>query len=745
MTTVAKNKTLEDLLEGSPPTGLLTMLKDENIFEFRANIERISVSKDAILLEQDDSSTDIYLVIKGKLQAVMPLKDGRETVLGEIGPGEPAGETQKFKSGWRDARVHAVCDTDLIKLPKEAFEQLAVKSPRVVKRLAAISRRRLRKNQVILILSQFLGPLDAVDLEFIQSNTRWVNLKRGEALFKQGDPGDSLCVLISGRLIAAVEDNEGIERMVGEVTQGELVGEMSILTGDPRSASVYALRDSLLALFSNETIQQIITKYPQVMMYTARTIISRLSKTIKRQSQSRLMTSIAVVPSNPNIPIKEFVLELETALSKYTPTLHLDSKRLDHLFGVQGVAQTEENNPYDSRLSTALEEQAAKPQLIIYECDLHKTPWTRRCIRQADQILILADATDSPEKGEIENELLDYHSGITAASQTLVLIHPDNGKLPNGTTPWLSERTLDAHYHIRWGREEDYQRLARIFTGNAIGLVLGGGGARGLAHLGIIRVLREENIPIDMIGGCSIGSIIAAQPAMGWDDDYMLEINKRFFVKGKPANDLTLPALSIVRGKKLEQYLHAGFGDTLIEDLWITYFCVSSNLSKAEILEHRSGTLWKAVRSSISIPGVFTPVLSGNDLLIDGGMLNNLPADIMYRMCKGKVIGVDVNPKKDFNIPGNSIPSPWAVIRNRMFPTKGAESIPSIFDILTRSTILGSVSKTDEVKTNIDLYLDPPIDKFGLLEFTALQEIADIGYEYAKKEVREWKNSQDIL
>ncbi|OVE79557.1 hypothetical protein BVY01_02225 [bacterium I07] len=686
----------------------------------------------------------MYIAISGKLEAVMSLENQKKTVAGEIRPSEPAGEMQIFTGGHRHISVHAVEDSDLIKLPKSTFETLAVESPRFVKRMAAISRRRLRKNQVITILSKFLGPLTAVDLDFIQKHTRWVYLKRGEVLFKQNDPGDSLCVLISGRLVAAREDDEGNERIVGEITQGELVGEMSILTGISRSASVYAIRDSVLALFSNETIQELINKYPQVMVFTARTIINRLNKTMRKSSDSRLISSIAVVPANPRVKLCDFVDRLENSLLKYTPILRLNSAQLDSLIGIQGISQTTETNPYDNRLSTALDEQATKQHLIIYECDQSATPWTKRCIRQADQIMIIANPNDNSEPGPIEKAFLGYDNDITAAKQVLVLMHPDQDIPPKNTDLWLSSRHVESHYHICLNREDDYQRLARIVTGNAVGLVLGGGGARGFAHVGVVRALQEEGVPIDMIGGCSMGAVIAAQPALRWDYDTILEINNRFFVESNPIRDYTFPAVSIVKGKKLEKFLKLGFGSKQIEDLWITYFCVSSNLSTAETVVHRKGDIWKAVRTSLSIPGMFAPVLHGNDLLVDGCLLNNLPGDIMTNMCKGIVIAVDVSVKTDFKINQDTMPSAWDVIRNRIRPSKAAEHIPSIMDIMTRSTLLASTSKADQVKSSVDFYLRPPVDEVGLLDFSAFEEIADIGYQHTKEEIQKWKQDSSV-
>lgn len=739
MEVVKTGCTPDQLLSGERPIGLLGILYDENVIRNCKDIERVKVQKGEILIQQDDSATDVYIVIKGKLEAVMPFQNGRQVKAGEIRPGEPAGEMQIFTGGKRTIRVDAIQDTDLIKLSKSTFETLAVESPRFVRRMAAISRRRLRKNQVIIILSKFLGPLDDVDMDFIQANTSWVYLKRGEALFRQNDPGDSLCVLINGRLVAVCEGDDGKERVVGEITQGELVGEMSVLTGNPRSASVYATRDSVLALFSNETIQNLINRYPQVMMFTTRTIINRLTKTMRRSSDSYLIKSIAVVPADPGVHLNDFVERLEKAISQFTPTLHLNSRQLDSLIGIQGISQTTESSPYDNRLSTALDEQSTKEHLIIYQCDNNVTPWTKRCIRQADKIMIVANAGDDPEQGEIEKAFLSFESSITAASQILVLIHTDSTSLPANTDRWLSKRNLEGHFHIRQKKDEDFQRLARILTGNAVGLVLGGGGARGFAHVGVIRALQEEGVPIDMIGGCSMGALIGIQPAMGWNFEKIVEINNKFFVDSKPISDYTFPALSIVRGKKMENFLKLGYGDKQIEDSWITFFCVSSNLSTAETVVHRRGDVWKAVRTSLSIPGMLAPVLHGNDLLADGCLLNNLPGDIMAEICKGRVIAVDVSVKTDFKIQRDRIPSAWDVIRNRIFPSKQAEHLPSIMDIMTRSTLLASASKTDEVKSGVDFYLQPPVEKVGLLDFSAFHEIVDIGYHYAKQEIPKWK------
>jgi NTE family protein/lysophospholipid hydrolase len=160
-----------------------------------------------------------------------------------------------------------------------------------------------------------------------------------------------------------------------------------------------------------------------------------------------------------------------------------------------------------------------------------------------------------------------------------VLLHEDTAALPSNTPQWLTHRQIDNHQHIRWPREDDFQKLSRRITGHALGLVLGGGGARGLAHIGILRAFEEKQIPIDMIGGTSMGAIIAALYAMGhgWAD--IRDIIRKSFLEIKPLSEYTFPLIAVLRSQKLDRVIHMAFQDINIEDLWLNFFCVSSNLS----------------------------------------------------------------------------------------------------------------------------------------------------------------------
>jgi len=333
--------------------------------------------------------------------------------------------------------------------------------------------------------------------------------------------------------------------------------------------------------------------------------------------------------------------------------------------------------------------------------------------------------------------------------RTLILLHENGDRLPHGTNRWLSRRKIKLHHHIRMNSDDDFRRLARFAAGRTIGLVLGGGGARGFAHVGVIRALTEAGVPIDVVGGTSIGAVIAAQPAMGWDYQTMLNKNRECFVKAKPLSDYTIPVTSIVSGKKLDECLQNGFQDLRIEDLWLNYFSLSSDLTSARANVHRRGRLWQAVRASLSIPGIVPPIIEGEKLLVDGGILNNLPGDVMKELFGGLVIAVDVSRNTSLSVDYGEIPSPSRILWSRLWPFTPSLEAPGTLDILVSSTLLSSINKRDEVKRSLaDLYLQPPVSAFKILDFTPIDKIVEIGYRYAQMRIerriarifRDWAN-----
>ena len=751
-------------------TELFKGLGEDLIRELTADLERVVLPDGDVLFQEGDVSNAMYIVLSGRLRAVITQKDGSEMVLGEIGQGKPVGEMQLLTGGDRTASIHAIRDSELVKLPKSAFERAAAKAPELVQQLVELVQQRLRRNELAIMLSKLFGPMNEEILRFIDSQVEWFQLRRGEVLFRQGDAGGSLYILVSGRLKVFARDEEGNDKVIGEIARGESVGEMAIFTEEDRAATVYAVRECDLARFSKDALDRIIYHNPQVMKVITKIIIGRLKKTISSSAPEARQTNIALVPTGPGVPLSEFSNQLSTAVSAFGPTLHLSSQRLDRMIGRPGTSQTAKRDPYHIRLTIWLDEQESIHRYVLYETDMSDTNWTMRCIQRADRVIIVGQAKDNPEPGKIENMFLGQHVGVTdgeyirvvkpgetgkfaigsdkgdtTVRQTLVLLHPEGTSLPSGTGKWLEARNLDGHHHVRWGNRADCDRLARCLTGNSVGLVLGGGGARGFAHLGVIRALQTAGIPIDVIGGTSMGAIMGALPAMGWDYDSMVDMTRKSFVNNNPLSDYTLPTISIVRSKKLDSYLKAAFNDTCIEDLWMNYFCVSSNLTTADAVVSRRGLLWKAVRASASIPGIAVPVLQGNNLLVDGGILNNLPADIMRGLCRGYVIVVDVSSEKDMVFNYEKIPSPWKVLLTKLMPFKKSIDMPNLLEILGRTTLLSSINRANETRKEADLYLQPPVDRFKLMEWKSLDEIAEVGYEYCKKMVGAWIKENEGL
>jgi predicted acylesterase/phospholipase RssA len=408
--------------------------------------------------------------------------------------------------------------------------------------------------------------------------------------------------------------------------------------------------------------------------------------------------------------------------------------------GTPGIADADDDHPQAPRLLTWLDEQEARHRFLVLEGDPDPTPWTGRCIRLADHVVVLADATGSPEPGAVERAFLGASEGPRTARRTLVLLHPPGTALPSGTAAWLSRRAVDAHLHLRGTGEAEIARLARFMAGRAVGLVMGGGGARGFAHVGIVRALREAGVPVDLVGGTSMGAAMAAQCAMEWPYEDMLRRNREGWVDLRAHKEYTLPILSILRGRKAAYMSELLYGDANIEDLWVRFFCISTNLTRAEARVHRSGPVRRATTASASLPGVVTPVVENGDLLVDGGVLNNVPADVMRAEGAGVVIVADVSGDEAMSVTCEAFPSPWQVLGGKLF-RRPVPAVPHIMEVLLRTTLLASIARAQVTRAEADYYLHPALEGVGLMEFEALERAAEMGYRYAADELAGWMAS----
>ncbi len=709
-------------------------INEEILTNLLPELTTISLVKEAILFQQNDPSDALYIVLQGKLVATLNQADGNRIILAEITVGNIVGEMNLFTGGKRTANVSAVTDVELIKLSKTSFENIVAQNPVLLQRMADVITQRLRHNQLLAILPKYFGETDKNILNAIESQAEWIHLHSGEALFKQGDVANCLYVLVSGRLKVAFADPVDNQQIIEEVSQGEVVGEKALFADEKRTADVHALRDCDLVKLSATAFETLAQKYPQLMMAIAKLAVQRSRLDIRSTSPKGNISNIAIVPLNSKVRGTEFCQRIAKGLSNFGTILYLNSQRLDNLMEIPKAAQTAKNSPHSIRLNTWLDEQESRHRFTIYETDLETSEWSKWCLRRADQILLVADANTSPVLSNIEKGLLADKNRVSTASQILVLLHPNGKQLPTGTQHWLSQRNVKEHHHIRWDTEKDFEKLVRFASGQAVGLVFSGGGAKGFAHFGVYLALKEAGIPVDMIGGTSMGAFIGAQCAAEWTLEKMLQTNRKGMIESKFLK-FTFPIISLFSSRKMRANLKAAFGDTQIEDLWLNFFCISSNLSAHEMIVHRYGQLEKILRASTAVPGILEPVLNEQQFLVDGSLFNNLPGDIMQQYC-GEVILSDVSSASNIRLEGHdTMPSSSEVIWSRILPFRKTIKTPSIAEILINAILVSSTQKSKQVISETDFYLSPPVKQFKLLDFTAIEKLVDIGYQHTQQAI----------
>jgi NTE family protein len=282
-------------------------------------------------------------------------------------------------------------------------------------------------------------------------------------------------------------------------------------------------------------------------------------------------------------------------------------------------------------------------------------------------------------------------------------------------------------HHVRHG--DDVERVARLLTGRSIGLVLSGGGARGFAHIGVVRALREAGMRIDSVGGTSIGAIIGAGVAADWSDEEMVEKYRKAFVDGRPLRDYTLPFVSLVTGRRVAHLLREAFGARDIEDLALPYYCVSANLSVGKVHVHRSGPIWLWLRASSAIPGILPPVFHRSEVFVDGAVMNNLPTDIMRQQAVGEIVAVDISADDVLraDVEEYALPSMWRMCVDRFARPRR----PGILSILLRSGMVNAEAASIERRAYTNLLLTPPLSDIELLDWHAYERAIEAGYRHA--------------
>jgi predicted acylesterase/phospholipase RssA len=563
-----------------------------------------------------------------------------------------------------------------------------------------------------------------------------VQLAGGAMLFDQGEPGDTLYIVAHGRLRVSVAAARGARRVVAELGRGESVGEMALLTGERRSARVEAIRDSMLLALSRAAFERVVEQYPRVMTQLARQLVERLKLSLRGAPVTHFLSTVCVVPAVPGARIGLFCKRLADALGAIGPTLHLTRFAAGGALAA-GANEIARSGAAGTRLLAWLNEQEERYAYVLYEADEADPAWSRLCERQADRIVLAARAEDDePPAAHISKQLGE---SVGSARREFVLLN-SSAPVAGVMQRWLEALPgVQAWHHVADNNEAQVRRFARLLVGQGIGMLLGGGGARTFAHIGVLRAMQEAGIEVDAIGGVSGGAIIGAQAAAGVSPREIKERAQDEFLRRGSLLDFTVPIVSLIRGERFARMLARLFAETNIEDLPMRFFCVSANLSQATMRVHDRGLLWRAVGASISIPGVGPPTCENGDLLIDGSVLTNLPVEAMRELCQGRVVAVDVSAEKDLSVDRSwtDFPSPARLLAARPWRRRGIR-IPNILDILFRGAMLSSIAGERDVADRVEFYLRPPLRGINLLDFKTLDRVETRAYEYAVEALEQW-------
>jgi predicted acylesterase/phospholipase RssA/CRP-like cAMP-binding protein len=582
--------------------------------------------------------------------------------------------------------------------------------------------------------------------------------------------------VVSGVLEVRGRNTDGVEETVARIRRGEPVGEMALISDDLRSASVAAVRRCELLRLDRSDFRQLIPEFPELLMGITRKLVERMRTARSDRSSGYATRTIAVVGTFPGdgSPSGELTGTERIAGSVYDamPTdvnaYILSSRHIAASFDDQDVPHLSPELPRGVALDAWLEELESTYDVLFLIADAGGgdgiTGWTGRCLAHADSVLVIGD--DSlPETPEgLEAEVYRGGNGAVAAAVDLLFIHPGDTVIPSRTARRLRNRPVRSHFHLRAGNDADFRRVARILTDRAVGIALGGGGARGVAHVGVLQALAEEGVPVDVLAGTSMGAVVGALWGMGKEPQEILDTIEEVFVRRKPFSEYTWPVHGLIRGNRVRIAAADTFGDIGIEDLWIPLVCTSTNLSSQRLCVHERGPIAQAILATTAVPGAAIPPIRNGELHVDGGVLNNLPGDLLPDFCARRIV-CDVSPAQRFHVEGDAFPTPFASLRDRLrrlfvnlgwsrrnapgadggasSPAAGNATpvpttvVPRIGAILYSAMTVGSQAHARSVRETADLSLEPPVESFGLLDFRYARKIHEIGYSYTVTRMRE--------
>jgi NTE family protein len=521
----------------------------------------------------------------------------------------------------------------------------------------------------------------------------------GTVLYEAGDVSKAVYLVRRGLLAVLRPGADKRNRLVGYVRAREYVGEMGVLAGAPRTATVVALRDSIVDMLPAADLLRQLSGQSMLAAELAYAIVRRARGDAVAQPRAQIVLIASVMPGADPVALAHDIADqcMRT--------------------GIKAVALARNDVGADDE---RIDQAEASNALVLLAARHDEEAWLDACRRQVDRILLLGRADTAPQH---DCELCSTEPLQANQLVDLVLVRPA-GTLSQSAHHWLKSTNATRLFHVD-DAGGGVVRLARILTGTSVGLALSGGGARAFAHIGAVRALREAKIELDLVCGTSMGAIVAAGVAAGWDDAELDHRMRAAFVASSPLDDIAFPIVAMTRGHKVENRLQTHFGSLDIADLETPFFCLSANLTSGRSHIHDRGPLTRALRASISLPGVLPPVVEDGQVLVDGGVLRNLPTELLRARHDGTVIGCDVSRSAGLT-PAEVMPPPsWL----RWWASGAWRRGPPIVSILMRSATVGTVAEIAAARDAADLYVMPDTGMVEIRDWRAYPQAVEAGYD----------------
>ena len=656
----------------------------------------------------------------------------------------------------------------------------------------------LDKNTLLKEIPLFAS-LSAREQRIIGQRSSIIDYKKGQVIYQQGSPADALYCLILGRVVIYARTGNGAEQVLEYLHRGKYFGIISLLTSEPHSVTAKAINDCLLLVIKKEDFDFLLNKVPRLAIDLSRTLSRRLKRKDIHEKSIFESTVVSVFSSYAHAGKTVYALNLALSLKKEThkSTLILDicpkakthslPAKLDikqsypifdlsaqdkpaaitdflvrDKFGIDlaFLNYKEDDESCVAKLIDIVSRLVNDYHYIVLDLPSSIDKAILSILNQSDLIHVLT----SPDEVDLQRTIqlikrmiLEFMfqeekikviineyklSKLDYEEQRNLLGHDIFATLPKIESPAQERLVLDspdAEY------SKAVRRISRQLGDCLVGLVLGVGVAYGFCHIGVLKVIEEEEIPVDVITGSSIGALIASLWAIGKSSQEILQIAGEFREPNSfwSMVDLTFPLLGFIKGNKMHQFLKKYFGDKTFHDLKLPLKIIASDVRRKEPRIFDRGPLVDAIMASCTMPGVFAPFKFKEEMLFDGGIINPLPTEPLFKMGVKKIIAVNVTPSREdimrqFDKLKEELKNglPATLKKKSWFSLK--EYFRSVFknnildNIFSSVEILQSEVAKNEAKL-ADVVLHPDISGLYWLELHRAEEFARRGEEEARK------------